>query len=119
METPSIEPRPEIRGPLISTLTQLYIDSGDDRVELTETDLWAALADLWLLFSLYVGETEHKAGGDSPQVILDAFAGMARMFVKYVEAAEQQHGGDFRQFLQEQALEALGGNGGATPPGFS
>jgi hypothetical protein len=117
VETPSIEPRPEIRGPLISLLTQLYIDSGDDLIELTESNLWAALADLGLLFLLYVAEREHEVGG--ARSTLDALASMARMFVKYVEASEKQHGGDFRKFLQEQALEAFGGDSGEAPPGAS
>jgi hypothetical protein len=117
VETPSIEPRPEIRGPPISMLTQLYIDSGDDLIRLTDTDLWAAMQDLVLLFLLYVNETEHEHEGGSGRAVLDAIAKMARMFVEYVATAEQQHGGDFREFLQEQALEAFGGDGGEAAPG--
>lgn len=88
-------------------LTQLYVDSGDDRIELDDTDLWAALQDLVLLFLLYVQETEEEHS--SVQSTLDAFASMAQMFIKYVESAENTYGGDFRQFLRERALEAYGG----------
>lgn len=92
-------------------LTQLYIESGDDRAEFGETDLWAALPDLMLLFLLYVQKTHAVAGG-TPSTLY-ALAKMARMFVEYVTEIEEKHGGDFREFLQEQALEAFGGDGRA------
>ena len=94
-------------------LTQLYVDSGADPVELTGTDLWPALLDLERLFNLYVGETVGETEDElaAARTVLDAFSRMARMFILYVEAAEQQHGGDFREFLQQQALDVFGPDG--------
>ena len=75
MDIPSIAPRPEIRGPLISLLTQLYTGlaggpSPDVPAELTEgasvtvPDTEAGMMDLLLMFLAYVRETEAEHGGD-------------------------------------------------------
>ena len=74
MDAPSIEPRPEIRGPLVSLLTQFY--NGDE-----------------------IGDVISIS--DAPAAIID----LAYMFVAYVAETEAVHGGDFREFLQRQALE--------------
>ena len=74
MDTPSIEPRPEIRGPLVSLLTQ--VDNGDE-------------------------DADAISISDAPAAIID----LAYMFVAYVAETEAEHGGDFRQSLQRQALE--------------
>lgn len=74
MDAPSTEPRPEIRGPLVSLLTQFY--NGDE-----------------------IGDA--IAISDAPAAIID----LAYMFVAYVGETEAVHGGDFREFLQRQALE--------------
>lgn len=84
MTIPGIEPRPEIRGPLISLLTQLY--TGADQTP------------------------DMAVGVDVP----DATAGivdMAIMFVLYAKEAEGGAGADFLEFLHRQALKAEGAAG--------
>jgi hypothetical protein len=109
VDTPSIEPRPEIRGPLISLLTQWY--TGADKPTVGDSvalpDATAAIFDLWLMFLLYVQE----AGEEYDNATLDAIVSMARMFVQYAKETENKHGADFQEFLRRQALEAFGQNG--------
>jgi hypothetical protein len=69
-----METDPEIRGPLISLLTQFY--NGDEDGDAVDIP-------------------------DAPAAIID----LAFMFVAYVAETEAEHGGDFREFLQRQALE--------------
>ena len=108
VDTPSIGRDPETRGPLVSLLTQWYTGAEQgtegDRVDLPNDA--AAIADLVLLFLLYVQETEAEHGEGS----LDAIVSMATMFVQYARDTEARHGGDFLEFLQRQALEAFGGD---------
>jgi hypothetical protein len=75
VDTPSTQPGPEIRGPLVSMLTQLY--SGDSEI-----------AD-----GVFVPGTTA------------AIVDLSLMFLTYVQEAEAEYGGDFLEFLQRQAQE--------------
>lgn len=101
MEVPGIEPTPESRGPLITLLTQLYTETevpGDNSTWFPDAS--ASLVDLVLMFTTYVRDTGAAYGGGAPEAV-DA---MARMFVEYARTREQEHGGNFQDFLQRQAV---------------
>jgi hypothetical protein len=104
MDLPGTGPDPEIRGPLISMLTQWYTGAdkptaGQD-VELP--DVTASLVDLIGLFVLYVRE----AAEDHDTAAMEAVAAMAAMFAEYARNIDQKHPGSFLEFLQRQAREA-------------
>jgi hypothetical protein len=85
-----MEPDPEIRGPLISLLTQLY--EGLDEGRVGET----------------IGEGDLAAGAtvelrDPEASIQD----LAVIFMIYVKQTEAEHGGDFLEFLRRQAEDAF------------
>jgi hypothetical protein len=85
-----MEPDPEIRGPLISLLTQLYDGLDEGRV----------------------GETidEGDLAGGATVELRDPEASiqdLAVMFMTYVKQTEADHGGNFLEFLRRQAEDAF------------
>jgi hypothetical protein len=93
-----MEPDPEIRGPLISLLTQLY--DGLDEGRVGET----------------IGEGDLAAGATVELRDLEAsIRDLAVMFMTYVRQTEAEHGGDFLEFLRRQAEDAFRPDG--DPPG--
>jgi hypothetical protein len=108
MKMPGVEPAPETRLPLISLLSQFYDDTGlaaGDDVDLP--DLLAALTDLFLMFMLYVNESQAEFEGAE----LGAVAMFARMFADYAKETEKvRDKGGFLEFLSRQAGKAYGGD---------
>jgi hypothetical protein len=85
-----MEPDREIRGPLISPLTQLYdgLDEGRVGEAIGEGDL-------------AVGATVELR--DPEASIQD----LAAMFMTYVKQTEAEHSGNFLEFLRRQAEDAF------------
>jgi hypothetical protein len=91
VNAPAIQPGPETRRQLVTMLTQFYsgADEPTEGVDVQFPDALEAIIDLAMMFLAYVGETEAE------------------------------HGGDFLEFLQRQALEAFGEDDDAPSPGPS
>jgi hypothetical protein len=115
-EDPGIEPRPEIRGPLVELLTLMYGQLTDDEIAGYDAvslpgEWWAHLIlDLGRLWILYAGTRVSQEAGDEQavsEITERAIWQMAEALARFA-AENEKTKGDFRAFLQGKGKEAYG-----------